>query len=236
MKKIIIYTFCFVVIFGIIGRVGCNIYYNHKLESNFVQNERENDYKDGIPVHEINFRQYRQYIEFLSALPDYPPEWDYFTIDRPIIYYEEVNGEKVPAYEIPAGTELKTVYTNGYGFYSYPTYKKGWRWVRPFLEPDSTQSLDELPYYYVKLSDLEKYLGRRLSFSYGLENILRGGIPEAVFLGTRLIDKTFYEKGIFLSPDYFKPIWTWDCTLMIAVLLIVLTTLLVRKVRYRKAQ
>ena len=101
-------------------------------------------------------------------------------------------------------TEHNEVYF-GYGFHSYPTYERGWRYAQPFMLVDQQgEDYKELPYYFVKMKDLEVVLKEAVnSTEIVAEAIKQKNRPldEYIFNVTRFIDNRFYTKGVFCSPD-----------------------------------
>lgn len=181
-------------------------------------------YQRMVPMHEMDLREFSWYLR-VSILPvGFPEEWDFVVLEQDIPYYSWIDGEWVLAMEIPQGANIRWrefTFTPGYGTYSYPTYERGWRYARPFLPADQEAALlHELPYYYVRTSDLEAVaktiyethwesgLVHNTEFSKRLLN-------ELVLRQTRRIDHIFYDRGIFNSPDLARPLWPWWYTLLL---------------------
>ncbi len=84
------------------------------------------------------------------------------TPTRDIHYYSSPTG-LTPVYTLKAGHTYATYHSLGYGFSSFPTFDREWRYAYPFREVNreeylqlgySTQN-DPLPSGYIRLSDLE---------------------------------------------------------------------------------
>ena len=241
MKKklsVLLPVFALALAAGIAVRVGFSAYQNHKLQVDFKPHHRMTGYLEGVPIAEMDMDKYRWLIDFVNMSDQ---DHTTFTTDRPITYYEEVDGEKVLAYEIPAGTTLTywpfwDVYF-GYGYNSYPTYEKGWRYTRPFIEPGGAAKSEELPFYYVKLSDLEHTVRLIIKSDKNRQEALRyerKTVQDVVYSATRFTDAIFYVEGVYISPDYLHPLWTWDCTAMAAALAAALTAWAVLRAQAKK--
>ena len=95
------------------------------------------------------------------------------TPTKDIHYYSSPNG-LIPAYTLKAGHTYAILYTEGYGFVTWPTYNRDWRYTRPFLEVNkedymSTEYMDyeklsALPDAYIRLSDLEDLASGKAAF------------------------------------------------------------------------
>lgn len=59
---------------------------------------------------------------------------------------------------IPEGAQGSSIYELGYGYTSYPTYEKGWRYFGPFKTTEDTSAALSEEYYYVKMDSLEALL------------------------------------------------------------------------------
>ena len=96
-----------------------------------------------------------------------------FTPKRDIPYYSSPNG-LTPVYTLKAGHTYAILYTEGYGFVTWPTYSKDWRFTRPFVEVNKEdymstdyidyEKLSALPDAYIRLSDLEDLASGKAAF------------------------------------------------------------------------
>ena len=60
---------------------------------------------------------------------------------RQIHYYSAPNGI-TPVYTLKAGHTYAIWYSEGYGFVTWPTYSRDWRYAQPFLEVDGEEYLN----------------------------------------------------------------------------------------------
>ena len=192
----------------------------------FVQNEYLTDYREKVPLSEMDLTQYD--FVFTHAIAGVGLTKTTFTLTHSLPYYQEINGKKVEVTSIPAGTtvdagDYQSVYDAlGYGFNGYPTYERGWRWVRAFpLEGEEFR--EDAPWYYCKTADLEKAAKDLLQESGHMQHSLqlvqeRDGMSEKEFLHIFVcrVDSFFYMRGVYLSPDYLFPLWTWGRTALAA--------------------
>lgn len=223
---------------GTAFRAGITAWENYRLRSGFAANEEWPDYRQGLPLSEIDFERYER--AFFSGAVAPIGYSTVFTADAPIRYYREVTDAAL-AYEIPAGAALDWEPGGfaclGYGFVSLPSYERGWRWARPFLSAGSDRVPEDFPWYYVRTSDLEGTARAMFDSSRFVQASARNaGLSraEAVFRIVRQADQVFYENGVYLSPDLLRPVWTWDCTLMTgASALLFILLLLLRRGRRR---
>ncbi|MCH5352795.1 MAG: hypothetical protein J1E06_04930 [Acutalibacter sp.] len=200
--------------------------------SGFVQNESLRDYQKKVPLPEMDLTQYD--FVFSQAFGGVGLLKTTFTLTHPISYYQEIDGKKREVYTIAAGTtvdagDYQSVYDAlGYGFNGYPTYERGWRWVRAFpLEGEGFR--EDALWYYCKTADLEKAAADLLHESGAMQHNLqllkeRDGMSQKEFLHHFVcrVDSFFYMRGVYLSPDYLYPLWTWGHTALSAVIGLVL--------------
>lgn len=226
---------------GLLCKVGLWSYEYYKLQAGFHENDRPSshdkqhtDYLSRVPMEEMDFFQYVRYLNRPVAGAEYTTA---YAAPFSIRYYKEDGGRKVLAHEIPAGSTLETkpsgAYPLGYGFESFPTYEKGWRWARPFSD-DKNVIVSEMPWYYVKTADLEalaKYMVQNSSHWQHFFQISGLSESELVYGIVRKCDLIFYERGICISPDLSPNFWTWDCILLASGLLAFSGYLLLSKVK-----
>ena len=94
-----------------------------------------------------------------------------FTPKRDIPYYSSPNG-LTPVYTLKAGHTYATYHSMGYGFYSFPTFNREWRYAYPFREVNREEYLqlgyftetEPLPSGYIRLSDLEDLASGKAAF------------------------------------------------------------------------
>lgn len=193
----------------------------------FVQNEYLTDYREKVPLPEMDLSQYD--FVFSHAIGGVGLTKTTFTLTHSLPYYQEIDGKKVEVTSIPAGTTVdagdyqSVCDALGYGFNGYPTYERGWRWVRAF-PPEGEEFREDAPWYYCKTADLEKAAKDLLRESGHMQHSLqllkeRDGMSEKEFLHHFVcrVDSFLYMRGVYLSPDYLSPLWTWGHTVLSAV-------------------
>lgn len=209
-KKRLLLPACAAVLLGacLLLRVGGAAWKNSQLEAGFTPSPRFSDYRDGVPMEEMDVSQYQVALSVITN-PVYGVY--YFTCSQDISYYAAPGGE--PVYTIPAGTELAWSYGD-FLMDTYPTYWKGWRWgtVFPLSGEETPQG-----YFFVSLSALEGLVRDfyNATPSVEKERIQRGLSRKEVRDGLlRRVDEIFYRRGVCVSPDLRAPLWGWDCTLL----------------------
>ncbi len=223
--------------------------YQRELNSRFSYAESGvSEYEDNVPIEEIDFeRVERMSLTLLGSIGD-PEVGDAPNVvkaPRTIRYYRNEGGSKVLEREIPQGTPLyirleswgETVM--GYGSTSYPTYEKGWRWVRPFLTAEEADvpenGIDPLseeeqekalaaPYYYVKLDDLlavewaayDQYDSIRQKYQDAISQDEMGRSKEEfLYEKVTFADRMMRSAGIYRSQDLDVSIWQWEDTVYV---------------------
>lgn len=209
-KSLIILTiFIFICI---VLRIGIAIWENYNLVSNFVANPNE-PYQQRIPIAEEDFIDdyiYLLYSPFAVAPIGRP---NTFVLKQPINYYSAPYDNQEPVITLSAG-KTYMISTNNindykYGIQSWPTYKKGWRFVIPFIEKGDEKLITSA--YYVKLKDLFsplKSIQKKVHYQ-------KKGYDNRRFLLIK--DEMLYKEGYYLSPDLQKPIVDgWNITLLVS--------------------
>ena len=136
--------------------------------------------------------------------------------------YYHTEGYWDNTYDRPYSAEEKAglKHSSGYGLESFPTYEKGWRYVRPFVTAEET----EMPgtYYYVRLKDLENVVYDLYAhLDLDMEKMSMP-IETRVYVMTRRLDSQWYDSGIFLSKDIYKSVWHWWDTALLFLLVVLL--------------
>ena len=127
-------------------------------------------YHDGVSLEEMDFPA----LGFSLAIAPlgFDPYTLSVTLPKDIVYYREENGIKVPILTLSKGSEISfyitdhTIIPYGYGYLTFPTYERGWRYAVPFevdgendylrdWGEESILSQEEADFYYVKLEDIE---------------------------------------------------------------------------------
>lgn len=185
-------------------------------------------YQQGVPVKSMAEALERVQTNIVTAQKQENPPSPEMTLSVDLTYYEEPDTGSAIAAEIPKGTRIlyfldreTCIPEYGYGACSFPGYESGWRCVRPFLKAEETDSeegeeaADKLPYAYIRLEQLEavawEYRRQEPAWSAGSSLPAEGQI----FGELRAVDKEFYRKGIYASPDLSYPVWDiWDTVLL----------------------
>lgn len=193
-------------------RIGIVIWENYNLISNFIANPNE-PYQQRIPIAEEDFIDdyiYQLYSPFATAPLG---RTNTFVLKQPINYYSAPDDNQEPVITLSPGKTymISTDDTRNYkyGVQSWPTYKKGWRFVIPFIEKGDEKLNTSA--YYVKLNDL---------FS-PLKSIEKTVYSKQKWYDNRRIllikDELLYKGGYYLSPDLQKPIVDgWNITLLVS--------------------
>lgn len=229
---------------GFLCKAGLWSYEYYRLQAGFRQNDKPSsydkhtDYLNRVPMEEMDFLQYVRYLN-RPVNPVYIERETAFTAPFSLYYYQEEAGRKAVCLEIPADSVIEPEpewshgYPLGYGFESFPTYEKGWRWARPFTDGKDA-AVDELPWRYVKTADLEAFAEEMARCSPHWQDAiqrLHASESELAYELVRKCDALFYEKGIYLSPDLYPVFWTWDGILLAAGFLAFSGCLLFSKIR-----
>lgn len=178
-----------------------------KLQNHFVPSDTssaKSQYRTCSTMEEMDMDAFSPYFIFAMTAEGRPDIELALPCD--VHYYRMENGRRRKAFTMRKGTIviIPNVPDPGRGIHSYPSFKKGLRYEKPFNAADGSE---DNAYYYVKLSELEKVSEELFRVSPSLEQTRRmQGISResAVYEITRLIDKVFYTEGIFLSPDLQK--------------------------------
>ena len=203
----------------VLFRVGSNLYANHKLREEFSLSSDLSPYQQGTPMEEMDLTRYEEYFPTIFTLTGYSLT---HRIKTPVTlrYYNEIPSDaSAITYEIPKGTEILAIpeyingapiYEIGYGYTSYPTYEKGWRYVRPF-STDNAGNPGLGKYYYVRLEELEAVIKKVMD-----ENKVMSK-PQKYFYWSDSrwirevslkIDSVFYSNGIVFSRDMLYDVFT----------------------------
>lgn len=185
-------------------------------------------YEQGVPVKSMAEKLERVQTAVVTAEEEADLPSPEMTLSVDLTYYEEPDTGSAIAAEIPKGTRIlyfldreTCIPEYGYGACSFPGYESGWRCVRPFLKAEETgseegeEAADKLPYAYIRLEQLEavawEYYRQEPAWFAGSSLPAEGQIFEEL----RAVDKEFYRKGIYASPDLSYPVWNvWDTVLL----------------------
>ncbi len=219
--------FLCVLTFDIAFRVCGAIVWNKNLEKNFVRSSRrgfeEEPYALGLPMDDWDLKAYTYRYTFHW---DYNKEECIYTPAYAVTWYTQPDETSQPAVTLEASKNY-VAHLNapqyGGGFYSWPTYKKGWRYSVPFTTVLNTlgeQTQENGKLYYVKLEDLTELYDcatpkNQDSLSFRQK-----------FLA---VDMVLYQNGCYISPDLYRMVWDiWDTLLVLGAAGIVLSLLIPR--------
>ncbi|HOJ12211.1 MAG TPA: hypothetical protein PK733_16705 [Clostridiales bacterium] len=209
----------------ILIRIGIAIWKNYNLVNNFIANPNE-PYQQRIPIAEEKFIDdyiYRLYFPFATDLLGRP---NTFVLKKPISYYSAPDDNLEPVITIDSGKKY-IITTNDinsykYGIQSWPTYKKGWRYVIPFAEVGNEKSVTSA--YFVKLEDLFGSL-KSIKLYYHMP---KGYNNRRTLL---IKDEMLYKEGYYLSPDLLMPIIdSWNITLLASAFFLIIIRIIFRKI------
>lgn len=216
--------FLSVLLFDLAFRVCGALSWNRGLEENFVLSNRrgfeEEPYALGLPMEDWDLKAYTYRYTFHW---DYNKEECIYTPSRTVTWYTQPDKTSRPAATLKASKNYMAhldAPQYGGGFYSWPTYKKGWRYSVPFTTALNTlgaQALEHGKPYYVKLEDL-----------VGLYECATPKNQDSLSFQQRFlaVDKVLYESGCYISPDLYREVWDiWDTLLALGAMGIVLASL-----------
>ncbi len=155
------------------------------------------------------------------------------TPTKDIHYYSAPDGI-TPVYTLEAGHTYAIWYSEGYGFVTWPTYSRDWRYGQPFLEVDGegylnaaipeeyidSDKLSVLPDGYIRLSDLQGLLS-------GKDAVLEldERYPE-LRLQLYDLDELMYTSNYYYSPNLPMVLDIWNVSFLAAGLLLLGLTIL----------
>lgn len=202
-----------------------NAFYNIKTAAGYKDNGVKGPYKQGVPPEDIELRLYEAYL----ARPTAPIGRPNITVKLPysLRYYANPDSSTV-VYEVPKGTEIviQSYVDNmgGYGSYSYPTQKRGWRYAKPLTPETTVANLRKLPLYYIKTKDLEGVFRE----AYRTNNVraYTGSVyfteRSFAFMMVRMFDQILYDKGTFNSPDLYRNLLGLRESILMVIALVLL--------------
>ena len=201
-----------------------NLRYKITAQTSFDPDENDapgsDQYLDGVPMEEMDFRA----LDFSSETGrglGFAPYTLQITLTEDLVYYKEVAGIKIPALTLPAGSLISYYMTPaqsspyGYGYKTYPTYDRNWRYAVPFetgeegprwkgeQAHDYILSQEEADFYYVRLEDIERVY-RQLADAYIAEEEIEAEPAEIeweIYRNLFRMDNLFIADNIYLSPD-----------------------------------
>lgn len=196
----------------------------NQFNKRFEYNGTDTEYQKGVSLEEMDQQRYDHHLNSASTALGIPVNVT-LKIPQTLKYYDSPDTDSEVVTEIPAGINVKImvrgtdsgywdIFSNlGYGFWGYPTYEKGWRYVKPFLVGEEDKEWEELPYLYIRTEQLEELLGKCYDQNEALQkSVSEGDVCEPFkkrkFIQHNIlyIDSRFYQEGIYLSPDFKKPV------------------------------
>ena len=201
-----------------------NLRYKFTAQTSFDPDENDvpgsKQYLEGFPMEEMDFRA----LDFSSETGrglGFAPYTLQITLTEDLVYYQEVAGIKIPALTLPAGSLISYYMTPaqsspyGYGYKTYPTYDRNWRYAVPFetgeegprwkgeQARDYILSQEDADFYYVRLEDIDRVY-RQLADAYIAEEEIEAEPAEIeweIYLELFRMDNLFIADNIYLSPD-----------------------------------
>ncbi|MGF7142209.1 hypothetical protein HNQ56_000619 [Anaerotaenia torta] len=162
-----------------------------------------------------------------------------FTLKHTLNYYSKPSILSKKILSIPAGSicydDYKTSNTKKsiyeiYGFRSWPTYHKGWRLVIPFATKETLEEYKKneigIPYY-IRTNDLYQsfydYISGENKAAYYSRFVYSESMDvdkKAMYWDFYEKDKMLYQKGYFLSPDFYQSFWNRGYIVLISVMFV----------------
>ena len=223
-------------------RCGVILCHNFKLQAGFQDNGKKEQYTQRIPLEKMDFSQYNQYFGNNTALLHHNYHV-FLNLPKSICYYTSPDAAS-PVLELPKGCMVTVLpagegFTSmtGYGLASYPTYQKGWRYVAPFqtgaceLKSNLLDSYT-LKSYYVRTEDLEAVMHEFFIQNKGMQaEAQQAGVSKQEYIRRALykVDEVFYQNGVFISPDLYRPLFDFPNWICIIVFLFLFSIWLWRK-------
>lgn len=200
------------------------------MKEHFKQNNKNEPYARGVPLHEMDFSEYWRYFKEIGDDLMIHNEPETVVLPCDVEYYRR-KGDKKPALVIPMGTEVyirknnlpqeqqNRFFMSGYGVETWPDYEADWRYGIPFLTKIySVYEMEFQERYYVKTQQLfqvaDAYFAL-LDEKNPLDESAFEGEPEQLEYAKSMrerrsmeivlsIDSFLVYRGAFLSPDYIK--------------------------------
>lgn len=177
-------------------------------KSEFEYNKWDEPYSQGIPLDEMNFNIYRNYVALPVALIDFVEFVREVKLPCDVRYYAHKEDSE-PIIVLEKGLSVYVIPANrqyfgppGYGLECWPDYQKGWRYGQPFVTDESETSSYDAQKYYVKTSELEAVAK---AFYQANSRLYRGQVSASRYalVVTREIDVLLYKNGAFCSEELY---------------------------------
>ncbi|MBQ6679379.1 MAG: hypothetical protein IJM76_05095 [Lachnospiraceae bacterium] len=188
-----------VIIVITVGMFAVNAAIVKRFRRSFVKNETpaSAQYERKVPLHEMDLTCFSPYLPSDQAAVLLNQS---FELPEDIAYYRTEDGSGEAALILKKGTRVSLDLGGLYGTVSLPTYRKGWRYTRPFIPANDKAAAEDNTFYYVRLRPLEKAAEEALKKYKGYE-LSRRELKESAYRLTRSVDTVFYTEGIFCSRD-----------------------------------
>lgn len=200
-------------------RIGHALYQNNRLTSHFTAAFPPGPFLTKTPMEAMDLTVFDRLLPSAFTLPEFTVT---AVLQTPVAlrYYTAIPGRgDVPALEIPKGSPIAALppyatgspfFKAGYGYTSYPTYERGWRYAQPFVMDGAQADAYEQPYYYVAQKDLHAVSRAVMDANKPLSAAAkqRGLISaQGAHTMTLYLDDLLYQNGQYLSPDLKYPLF-----------------------------
>ena len=174
-------------------------------KKDFVQadNTAARQYLEHSSMDEMDMKVFDPY--FIHAMTgEETPYKETMILPADVVYYREEAGRKTEAFVLEKGTEVildPYGLRYGGGFYTFPTFEKGWRYGMPFTVQGQEETKE---YYYVKLSELETIAKAWIEYDECVRaEIKKSGLStkKGAAAIVRGVDRLLYANGIYCSKD-----------------------------------
>lgn len=185
----------------------------HQFDPDTNTAEGSDQYLERVPMEEMDFPAFD--ISIATAPVGVVPYFVQIELPEDLTYYREILGVKVPALTLKKGSILtfteKSSNPYGYGYLTFPTYERGWRYAAPFQTGNEIfqyegeiLSQEDITFYYVRLEDIEKLYKlsvKKISEAIGTERYDANMREALLYTAVRRVDQLLASDNIYLSPD-----------------------------------
>ena len=148
------------------------------------------------------------------------------------IYYYAHPGDVEPAFVMKTGEKYWYCAYPGYAFISWPTYDREWRYAKPLLHVGeggltalNEGMIGELPFYYVRYSDLKGITDEKIAKWDSFSPIEDEDLHRDVSRDLSYYDHWLRELGLYYSPNLPIFLDIWNISFLAAGLLLLSMTL-----------
>ncbi|MFD0961721.1 hypothetical protein [Paenibacillus chungangensis] len=228
-------------------RTGDALYHNHQLRTQFPASTSASPYQQKIPMEQMDLTTYTPLFPMIFTAAGYslthrietPVTLKYYTkipTDETAVTLEIVKGSTIVA--IPEGTKGAPFLEVGYGYTSYPTYERDWRYVRPFHTTEGLDQANNEQFYYIHISSLEAVLDKVIEVNKPFRAEIqqqRWSQEKGKHFLARYIDNALYQNGAYLSPDLVHRVLDrWNTILLSAIGVIIVVFIVIRSTWFRR--